>query len=210
VWANLQPIPHPICKRIFCLPHHSRAHIQRMVLPPAFERLCPFLFIVAYKPTRKLLNLDPLISHLTNSNECGIIQNKVPLKVSPFILPFPRNPMCIRKGRVVFPRYPLLTTHQPLSSPFVFITLRMLFPPARISGPIATTHSLPSVSSVPPWQIPSFHQLADSLSLPKKSTPLQSSKSSLFCQNTRGMGGRVMICHAPLTTATMQRTICAE
>ncbi len=170
------------------LPHHSRAHIQRMVLPPAFERLCPLLFIVAYKPTRKLLNLDPLISHLTNSNGCGIIQHKVPLKVSPFILPFPCNPMCIRKGRVVFPRYPLLTTHQPLSSPFVFITLRMLFPPARISGPIAT-HSLPSVSSVPPWQIPSFHQLADSLSLPKKSTPLQSSKSSLFCQNTRGMGG---------------------
>ncbi len=74
MWANLQPIPHPICKRIFCLPHHSRAHIQRMVLPPAFERLCPFLFIVAYKPTRKLLNLDPLISHLTNSNECGNLQ----------------------------------------------------------------------------------------------------------------------------------------
>ena len=40
--------------------------------------------------------------------------------------------------------------------------------------------------SVPLWQIPSFQQLAASLSLPKKSTPLQSSKSRLFCQNTRG------------------------
>src|SRR5260370_28412022 len=41
-------------------------------------------------------------------------------------------------------------------------------------------------TSVPLWQITSFQQLADSLSFSKKSTPLQSSKSSLFLQNTRG------------------------
>jgi len=35
----------------------------------------------------------------------------------------------------------------------------------------------------------SFQQLAASLPPPKKSTPLQSSKSSLFLQNTRGGGG---------------------
>ena len=63
-----------------------------------------------------------------------------------FVLPFPRNPMCIRKSRVVFPRYPLPRVravskralssppthyslpHYPLSSPFVFITLRIALP----------------------------------------------------------------------------------
>jgi hypothetical protein len=174
----------------------------------AFERLCPFLFIVAYMPTRKLLNPELLISHLTNSNGCGNLQDKVPLTVPPFRPPFPQQSGVYPKGPRRLPSLP--ATHQPLSSPFVFITLRMLFPPNRICGPIATTHSLPSVSSVPPWQGTPFHQLAASLFLPKKSTPLQSSKSSLFCQNTRGMGGRVMICHAPLTAAKRQRTIGAR
>ncbi len=36
---------------------------------------------------------------------------------------------------------------------------------------------------MPPWQIPSFHQLGASLLLSKKSTPLQSSKSRLFFGN---------------------------
>src|SRR6266404_3896719 len=110
-----------------------------MVLPPAFERLCPFLFIVAYKPTRKLLNLDSLISHLTNSNLCSNIWVRFPLIVSPtsphpFAIPLPVR-CCSR-----------VTGHEP--------------------------------------QVTPFHQVADSLFLPKKSTPLQSSKSSLFCQNT--------------------------
>jgi hypothetical protein len=138
-------------------------------------------------PTRKLLNPELLISHLTNSNGCGNLQDKVPLTVPPFRPPFPQQCGVYPKGPRRLPSLP--ATHQPLSSPFVFITLRMLFPPNRISGPIATTHSLPSVSSVPLWQGTPFHQLAASLFLPKKSTPLQSSKSSLFCQNTRGMGG---------------------
>src|SRR6266404_850476 len=64
--------------------------------------------------------------------------------------------MCIRIGRVVFPHSSL------------------------------PTFSFPSVLSVPPWQVPSFHQFAASLSPPKTPTPLQSSKSRLFCQNTRG------------------------
>ena len=45
----------------------------------------------------------------------------------------------------------------------------------------------------------SFQQLAASLLSPKKSTPLQSSESSLFLQNTRG-GGRGLRVHSPLAT----------
>ena len=48
-------------------------------------------------------------------------------------------------------------------------------------------------TSVPLWQITSFQQLADSLSFSKKSTPLQSSKSSLFLQNTRGGVSRTQL-----------------
>src|SRR5260370_19592916 len=43
-----------------------------------------------------------------------------------------------------------------------------------------------SVRSVSLWHIHSFHTLAASFPAPKKSTPLQSSKSSLFFGNTRG------------------------
>src|SRR6266849_10596412 len=85
--------------------------------------------------------------------------------------------MCIRKRRVVFPRYPLLTTHHAL--------LTLLFDCSRVTG-----HES---------QVTPFHALAASLSLPKKSTPLQSSKSSLFFGNTRGGGAPLRSLYSDLS-----------
>src|SRR5260370_12898502 len=49
------------------------------------------------------------------------------------------------------------------------------------------------------------HAIADSLSLPKKSTPVESSKSSLFCQNTRG--AETLLCDlcAPISMPSVLR-----
>jgi hypothetical protein len=55
--------------------------------------------------------------------------------------------------------------------------------PRSLCSPLVTRHS-----PLPLY----FHQLAVSLSLPKKSTPLQSSKSSLFFENA-GVGGGIPI-----------------
>jgi hypothetical protein len=119
--------------------------------------------------------------------------------------------MCIRKGCVVFPRYPLLTTHQPLFSALYFHTVTNPFSrnPFRFTSiqnpggggfcavsrhsPLVTRHSF-TQSVVCEGPLPlSFHQLAASLALPRKSTPLQSSKSRLFLQNTGGGVSRMQL-----------------
>jgi hypothetical protein len=102
--------------------------------------------IPARRHSSKPFNPRPLISHLTNSNECGNLQVKVLLTVSPV-----SSSLSPAIRRVPAARFTLLATHH---------------------------------SPLPLY----FHQLAASSSLSKKSTPLQSSKSSLFCQNTRGGG----------------------
>jgi hypothetical protein len=106
---------------------------------------------------RKPLNPQPLISHLTNSNGCGNLQPKVLLKVSP-LRPF------LLPQPSVYPRTPLPTRHS--------------LPTLLLGCPRVTDHES---------QVTSFQSFAASLASPKKSTPLQSSKSSLFCQNA-GVG----------------------
>jgi len=159
------------------------------------------------------------ISHLTNSNACGNMKVKVRLTVSPFRPPFPPQSDVYPNGPCCLPPLP---THYPLffalcfhtltncssRNPFILITIRI----ARGCGGslrfyLATRHSpLPLC----------FHQLAASLSSPKKSTPLQSSKSRLFFGNTRGggvslcasvlrsqPGGCVRISNSPLATSLL-------
>jgi hypothetical protein len=97
--------------------------------------------------SRNPFNPQPLISHLTNSNECGNLQVKVLLTVSP---------------------------------------LRPFLPPQPHVSPRAPHSLLPihlrSVSSAPPWQIPSFHQLSALCSRhsPLATSPLFSVLCSLF------------------------------
>jgi hypothetical protein len=80
--------------------------------------------------------------------------------------------------------FPLLTDPLP-ANPFVFIIIRIA---PGCGDQIRELLPFFSVRSVSLWQIHSFHTLAASLPAPKKSTPLQSSKSSLFFGNTRGGG----------------------
>src|SRR5260370_20975717 len=84
--------------------------------------------------------------------------------------------MCIQKDRIVAPPNPLFTTH---------------------FSPLPTRYSLPTTHFL--HQVTCFPQLAASLPSPKKSTPLQSSKSSLFSENTRGGGTSG---HSPLPPDT--------
>jgi hypothetical protein len=60
--------------------------------------------------------------------------------------------------------------------------------------------------SVSLWQTPCSQHFAASLSLPKKATPLQSSKSSLFFGNTRG-GGLPPATHSGACTLAPPRSI---
>ena len=71
------------------------------------------------------------------------------------------------------------------SLPTLISELCVVSAPSGCQDPIRAPRRRPW----PPSPLPfCFHTLADSLSSPKKSTPLQSSKSSLFSENTRGMG----------------------
>jgi hypothetical protein len=104
----------------------------------------------------------------------------------------PCQPRPCRDGKSIVFRYlPPLFYPEPRRSPpfstplFCFQQLRASFPKA--SGVGVSPHIRATLSdSVSLWQILLFHTLADSLSFPKKSSPLQSSKSKLFVQNTRG------------------------
>jgi hypothetical protein len=75
--------------------------------------------------------------------------------VSPFRPPFPRNPMCIRKVRAVFPRYPrlispLATRHSSLATrhfPFIFIFLQTPSPTTPLfSHPYKTPRGVGVIS----------------------------------------------------------------
>ena len=69
--------------------------------------------------------------------------------------------------------------------PFVLTTIRIT------PGCGRQIRELPpffSVRSVSRWQIHFFHTIANSLSLRKKSSALESRTSGLFCKNTRGGG----------------------
>ncbi len=129
---------------------------------------------------------------------------QVPLTVSPFL-------SCPRNGITVSPQaaktYSLQAirfqhnTHsfpqrrQPIPRPFNH--LRTLLP--LTTSFFSTYSSAPSANSCFARFLFSFQQLAASLPPPKKSTPLQSSESSLFLQNTRG-GGRSRIRHSDVQT----------
>jgi len=101
--------------------------------------------------------------------------------VSPLFVAF--LPRAKPRGTPNRPLTPLSTaftqTHRGVGDlPSLFLATRL---PRSSEGPLATRHS--------PLSSPlCFHTLANSLSLSKKSTPLQSSKSTLFRKNTRGWG----------------------
>jgi hypothetical protein len=71
--------------------------------------------------------------------------------------------------------------------PFVLITIRIARGCGGGSVFLSSDLSLFSVASVSPWQIHSFHTIANSSASTKNSTPLQSSKSKLFRKNA-GVG----------------------
>jgi len=124
------------------------------------------------------------ISHLTNSNGCGNLQVKVLLTVSPFSPPFPPQSDVYPKAQYCLSSLP--TTHYPpLTGQLLYFQNR---PHARVSSPASHPRLLHLCVSVSLWQTPCSQYFAASLASPKKSTPLQSSKSSLFLQNTRGGG----------------------
>jgi hypothetical protein len=89
-----------------------------------------------------------------------------------------------------------------ICSPFVFILLRIAFPAsplfsqssALLGGVGVTLSTFRALLVGISWQSLSFHTVANSLSLRKKSTPLQSTKSKLFCKNTGGGGARARGC----------------
>ena len=103
---------------------------------------------------RKPFNQKPLITHLTNSNGCGILFFEAEED---------------RESEVPCP--PILAVS----------------PTTLLPSQAARILSLSVLAARHATQFPPFHTLADSLSLPKNSTPLQSSKSELFPQNTRGV-----------------------
>jgi hypothetical protein len=83
--------------------------------------------------------------------------------------------------------YPL-PAHR-FSSPFVFILLQIPFPATLfVSHPYKPRGIFCALSRHSPLPL-CFHQLAASLASPKMATPLQSSKSRLFCQNAGVWGG---------------------
>src|SRR6266404_3666578 len=94
------------------------------------------------------------------------------------LLSHPCNPSSFMQLRT------LLRNGAPVS--LVFSMLSALFLSPR-GVPILEVRFLSVLRvSVPLWQVPLFHTLAASLSSSKKSSPLQSGKSSLFLQSTRG------------------------
>ena len=144
--------------------------------------------------TRKPFNSQSLISYLTNSNGCGILQSKVLLTVSPTHPYFPRQPRVCSRNRRRLPSYALCNAN---ISP-VLRKLRIL--------PIATGVSLlrhsPYISSPPQCPLclcpdgvgvakshvlSSLPPLYFSLRSFSRSVPLFSTACRLFCQN-RGVG----------------------
>jgi hypothetical protein len=110
--------------------------------------------------TRNSFNSQPLISHFTNSNLFGTIQTKVLVTVSPLL----------SSSRCGFAANSVSQYQQPSENTGGVYAMQLWY--------LATRHSpLPFY----------FQAFAASLSLPKKSTPLQSSKSSLFFGNA-GVG----------------------
>jgi hypothetical protein len=112
------------------------------------------------------------------------------------VLYFDNHPHCPGVWGSMRSISPLATRHSPLP------LYKPLFPPARRTLWLATPfvshpYKTPGVWGLFPFgfsritghesQVTPFHQLAASLASPKKSTPLQSSKSSLFSGNT-GVG----------------------
>ena len=136
--------------------------------------------------------------------------------MSPFRPPFPPQSDVYPKAQYCLSSLP--TTQHSRDNSFIFPTIRIArvsfrfnaSPPLCLSVSVQApsfhqlsalylTHSSLAIPlylhqllrlgvSVSLWQTPCFQYFAASWTSPKKSTPLQSSKSSLFLQNTRGGG----------------------
>ncbi len=124
---------------------------------------------------------------------------QIPPLFSPPVVPFRSFPPANLLRASVPLRQPNLSplcfhtlTNPFFRNPFLFTSMQN---PRGCRGQISEAAQPFSVRSVParptggpPRQIHSFHTLADSLSSRKKSSPLESTTSTLFSQNTRGGG----------------------
>jgi len=143
--------------------------------------------------TRKPFNSQSLISYLTNSNGCGILQSKVLLTVSPFrpfLLPQPR--VCSRNRRLL-PSYAPYASRMDLRdaprnaniSP-ILSTLRILPVATGVSGQRTPCHSFTPIFEGP--LLFCFHNLTN----PFSSNPLVFTS----IQNPRGVTPSAFPAHA--------------